>query len=138
MGFPQGGVCSATFWSLVFDETVRLINNPDTFGVAFADDCAVLSGGSDPAELLSRVQRTIDRLVRWGEDCGLTFNPLKTQVVFFTRTRTMPPRALTVSGHPVPYSLSAQYLGLTLDRRLWWHDHVLTKTTKAKHSPVCH
>ena len=67
-----------------------------------------------------------------GADCGLTFNPLKTQVVFFTRRHTIPPRALTVSGHPVPYSLSAQYLGLMLDRCLWWHEHVLTKTTKAK------
>ena len=27
MGFPQGGVCSATFWSLAFDEAVRLTNN---------------------------------------------------------------------------------------------------------------
>ena len=40
MGFPQGGVCSATFWSLAFDEAVRLINNNDTVGVAFADDCS--------------------------------------------------------------------------------------------------
>ena len=37
MGFPQGGVCSATFWSLAFDEAVHLINNGDTIGVAFAD-----------------------------------------------------------------------------------------------------
>ena len=36
MGFPQGGVCSATFWSLAFDEAVHLINNDDTVGVAFA------------------------------------------------------------------------------------------------------
>ena len=68
----------------------------------------------------------------WEAECGLTFNPAKTQVVFFTRTRTIPPQALTISGQPVPYSLSAQYLGLTLDRRLWWHDHVVSKTTKAK------
>ena len=55
MGFPQGGVCSATFWSLAFDEAVRLINNEDTLGVAFADDCAVLRGGPNPALLVSRI-----------------------------------------------------------------------------------
>ena len=132
MGFPQGGICSATFWSLAFDEVVRLINNEDTLGVAFADDCGVLSGGPDPALLVSQVQHTVDWLVTWGSECGLTFNPIKTQVVFFTRTRTIPPHAITVSGHPVPYSTTAQYLGLTLHQRLWWHDHVLRKTTKAK------
>ena len=63
MGFPQGCVCSATFWSLALNEAVRLINDSPTFGVAFADDCTVLSGGSDPDVLLSRVQRTLDRLV---------------------------------------------------------------------------
>ena len=56
MGFPQGGVCSASFWSLAFDEAVRLINAEDTLGVPFADDCAILSGGADPALLVSRVQ----------------------------------------------------------------------------------
>ena len=132
MGFPQGGVCSAGFWSLAFDEAVRLINTGDTLGVAFADDCAVLSGGTDPALLISRVQRTVDHLVEWGSECGLTFNPAKTQVVFFTRTCTIPPRAITVAGHPIPYRTTAQYLGLTLDRRLWWHDHVHHKTSKAK------
>ena len=91
MGFPQGGVCSATFWSQAFNEAVRLINNDNTVGVAFADDCTVLSGGPDPAVLVTRVQHTVDRLVRWGADCGLTFNPMKTQVVFFTRTRTVWP-----------------------------------------------
>ena len=37
MGFPQGRACSATFWSLAFDEAVRLINTEETLGVAFAD-----------------------------------------------------------------------------------------------------
>ena len=116
MGFPQGGVCSATFWSLAFDEAVHPINIDGTAGVAFADDCAVLSRGPDPALLVTRVQHTVNRLVCWGADHGLTFNPAKTQVVFFTRPRTLPPRALTVAGQPILYSLNAQYLGLTLDR----------------------
>ena len=72
MGFPQGGVCSATFWSLAFDEAVRVINDGPTLGVAFADDCAVLSGGSDP-DVLRRVQHTLDRLVSWGSAFGLSF-----------------------------------------------------------------
>ena len=92
----------------------------------------VLSGGPDPALLVTCVQHTVNCLVRWGADRGLTFNPVKTQVVFFTSTRTLPPWALTVACHPVPYSLNAQYLGFTLDRQLWWHDHVFSKTTEAK------
>ena len=132
MGFPQGGVCSASFLSLAFDKAVLLINTDDNLGVAFADDCAFLSGGTDPALIISHIQCTVDRPVEWGSECGLTFNPAKTQVLFFSRSRTMPPWAITVAGYPIPYSTTAQYLGLTLDRRLWWHDHVHQKTSKAK------
>ena len=34
--------------------------------------------------------------------------------------------------YPIPYKLQVRYLGLTLDRRLWWHPHVQTMITKAK------
>ena len=47
VGFPQGGVCSAKFWSLAFDPAVRIINQDQdkgAIGVAFADDCAISCG----------------------------------------------------------------------------------------------
>ena len=32
MGFPQGGVCSAKFWLIAFDEAIRIINTPQIEG----------------------------------------------------------------------------------------------------------
>ena len=90
IGFPQGGVCSAKFWALAFHPAVEIINTPATKGVAFADDCAVLCGGDDPEGMLRRVQAALDRLVEWGNTCGLEFNSTKTKAVFFTRTRQLP------------------------------------------------
>ena len=100
--------------------------------MAFADDCAVLCGGDDPEEMLRRVQAVLDRLVEWGNTCGLEFNSTKTEAVFFTRTRQLPNRPLTIQNAAIPYRLQVRYLGITLDRRLWWHDHVQNKVTKAK------
>ena len=111
MGFPQGGVCSATLWSLAFDEAGRLINTEDTLGVAIADDCPVLSGGTDPSLLISRVQRTVDRLVAWGSERGLTFNPVKTGCLFHPHpdypSTSSPPVTLT----PCPLQYHGPILG---------------------------
>ena len=130
-GFPQGGVCSARFWAVAFDAAVRLINE-ETLGVAFADDCAVASGGRDFEDSLQKLQRTLDRLQEWGTGCGLRFNPQKTTVVSFNRRRTVPPYALRLGNETLPYSLETKYLGLTLDAGLRWTAHVQKKVAAAK------
>ena len=111
IGFPQGGVCSPKFWALAFHPAVEIINTPETKGVAFADNCAVLCGGVDPEEMLMSVQTVLDRLVQWGTTCRLEFNSAKTEAVFFTRTRQLPTRPLTIQNEAVPYRLQVRYLG---------------------------
>ena len=78
------------------------------------------------------MQNTLDELVHWGTTCGLRFNPHKTNAVFFTRSRTHPYAPLLVDGTAVPYSLRAKYLGIEMDRRLWWDDHVQRKIAEGK------
>ena len=38
-GFPQGGVCSAKFWIVAFNEAINIINEHGATGNGFADDC---------------------------------------------------------------------------------------------------
>ena len=44
-GFPQGGVCSAKFWIVAFNEALILINQGSFFGNGFADDLGTVIGG---------------------------------------------------------------------------------------------
>ena len=37
-GFPQGGVCSAKFWVIAYDDAVNILNEHRVFGQVFADD----------------------------------------------------------------------------------------------------
>ena len=45
VGFPQGGVCSAKFWVIAYDEAVYILNEHGIFGQVFADDSVGLKGG---------------------------------------------------------------------------------------------
>ena len=72
--------------------------------------------------MTNKLQTVINRLTAWGRTCGLTFNLVKTKVVFFTRTRVVPDKPIQVDGIDVPYTNEVKYLGLTLDSIQSWKD----------------
>ena len=131
-GFPQGGVCSARFWLIAFDPAIRIINSEGITGNGYADDCGALIGGTHPHNMIDQMQAMLDRLVRWGNSCGLRFNPQKTVSVMFTRATRPFNRLVRMDGQLIPYSDSVVYLGVTMDKELKWHQHIHNKITKAK------
>ena len=46
-GFPQGGVCSAKFWIIAFNEAIEILNTHGVHGNGFADDCVAFIGGGE-------------------------------------------------------------------------------------------
>ena len=131
-GFPQGGVCSAKFWLIAFDEAIQIINSNGITGNGYADDCSALIGGTHPHNMIEKMQTMLERLVNWGLSCGLRFNPQKTVAVMFTRATRSFDRQVRMNGQLLPYSSSVVYLGVTLDRELKWNEHVLNKVAKTK------
>ena len=131
-GFPQGGVCSAKFWLIAFDEAIRIINSHGIVGTGYADDCSALIGGDHPDNMIESMQTMLEQLVTWGQSCGLRFNPQKTEAVMFTRATRTFSREVRMDGAFVPYSDSVVYLGVTLDARLLWRKHVHKKIKKAE------
>ena len=131
-GFPQGGVASAKFWLVAFDDAIQIINSEFVLGNGYADDCCVLFGGRKPEILVKRLQRIIDKLVGWGSSCGLRFNPDKTVVVHFSRKKGIKIPHLRVGNTFVPYSNSAVYLGIHLDAKLFWRIHLNDRIARSK------
>jgi uncharacterized protein related to proFAR isomerase len=83
-GLPQGGVCSAKFWAIAYNEAVEILNRNGVRGTVYADDSSALASGRNYGDIIRKLQRVVDELVDWGRGCGLRFNPSKTVVVAFT------------------------------------------------------
>ena len=132
VGFPQGGVCSARFWLIAFNQAIKIINNNYVEGVGYADDCCILMGGTDQIHMVTRVQRVVDKLITWGNTCGLRFNHSKTVVILFSKNNKTFSRHITIDGLEVPYSHRVKYLGLTLDSKLAWNTHIKEKALACK------
>ena len=134
VGFPQGGVCSAKFWIIAFDPAIKIINENGIFGQGFADDCAALIGGTDLTEITHKMNRALDKLVSWGETCGLKFNSKKTVLLHYKnstkRKQTHP--EIKMSGQPILPSRHTRYLGVEIDDELSWNHHITTKIDKCR------
>ena len=85
VGFPQEGVCSAKFWVIAYDDAVQILNEHRVFGQIFADDSIAMKRGKNLHQMMSRIQKVVDKLEEWGEQRGLNFNATKTVVVIFTK-----------------------------------------------------
>ena len=123
IGFPQGGVCSAKFWIIAFNEAIEIINSHGAIGNGFADDCVTMITGRHLKYMMQKLQKVVTKLETWGQTAGLKFNSSKTEVVIFTKKRLRPeqmPQKLKVSGQEVEFSTTAKYLGVTLDNNLTW------------------
>ena len=131
-GFPQGGVASAKFWLIAFNEAIRIINSYNIEGNGFADDCSAILGGSSLEQVTATLNKMLRELVNWGRSCGLTFNPDKTVAVLFSRRKVTPSSYIYLDGKRVPYSPSVKYLGVTLDKKLFWNTHINNKIKAAK------
>ena len=132
--FPQGGVCSAKFWIIAFDPAIQIINEGGLFGQGFADDCAALIGGEDLNDMTLKMNAALDKLVTWGVTCGLRFNPNKTVLLHYRnnskRQHTTP--QIIMNGQAILPSKNTRCLGVEIDDKLSWKNHITTKIDKCR------
>ena len=77
------------------------------------------------------MQSALNIIKKWSEGEGLSLNPTKTILVPFTRRRKLELRAPILNGTQLTFSDEVKYLGVTLDRKLTWNNHLDRTTSKA-------
>ena len=135
-GCPQGGVLSPFLWNLIVDDLLNYTAKEiPGYLQAFADDLICLCEGDDLEVIRSRTQKTINTIEKWCTTKGLNISALKTQIVMFTWNRNWSlDRGIKVGGHHIELSNSAKFLGVTLDSKLNFNEHITNITNKARAS----
>ena len=97
------------------------------------DDICLLTVGKFPNTISGLIQWALHTVETWCDEVGLSANPDKTGLFAFTRRRKLPgffePCLFGTTSH---CSLSVKYLGVILDSRLTWREHVDVKVRKAQ------
>jgi len=131
-GCPQGGVLPPILWNMTVDCLLVKLNEAGYLAIGYADDIAILISGAFE-EVLSSVMSMAFRIVEeWCSESGLSVNPDKTGLILFTRKRKLLALQMPILfGTHLKLTDKVKYLGVILDNRLEWREHIEERTKKA-------
>jgi len=78
------------------------------------------------------MRRQLQQLETWTKHWRIKINAQKSQAVTFTKRRPQDPPPLLLFNHPIPYQRTAKYLGITLDNKLTFGQHITDLAMRAK------
>ena len=123
-GVPQGSVLSCTLFSVAINDILECIPS-GVEGCLYVDDLLIYCSGRYLSSLERRVQTAINKVNEWATSNGFTFSSSKTASIHFHRKRSrQEPPSLNLNGSPIMHSNSIKYLGMILDRKMSWREHI--------------
>lgn len=157
-GCPQGSVLGPLLWNIAFNPIISIIESEQTAKcICYADDTAIILGASDPDDLLQKSKLVTTKIIKFLSDNGLSLNVLKSEAIILdrrprtqrvfakTRDRPKPPPCthVIIGDTLIPGTDSLKYLGVIIDKKLCWNDHISYINKKAdKYIPIltsiCH
>ncbi|CAA9999325.1 unnamed protein product [Nesidiocoris tenuis] len=128
-GVPQGSVLGPLLYLLY---TSDMPSSQELISAQFADDAAFLSVSHRGHQSEIVLNSFGERLHKWSSDWKIKLNPQKSCQVIFTYLHNHITPSLNIGLSTVPLSSSVRYLGITLDKRLTFKDHISATVQKCR------
>lgn len=122
-GVPQGSVLGPTLY-LLFTRDIPLDNN--AMIATFADDTSILVSDKCVVKATEKLQNAVNRIKDWTQKWRIKLNEEKSTHINFTN-RKINNLPIFISNQTIPYANTAKYLGMTLDAKLKWKEHIKKK-----------
>jgi ribonuclease HI len=141
-GVPQGSPLSPILYILYNADLIECCNSDETEATGYIDDGAIFACGNTTEDTCSKLERALEKAGRWAATHASKFAPEKFQLVHFTRARTRvdAKRPLDTAWGKIEPKTTCKYLGVTLDSKLKWKEHVQEirrKTTNTVNALSC-
>ena len=136
-GTPQGGVLSPILYLIFMNDATEVIDQSQVAVSQYADDIGAWATTDSVQDSIKRIQDSMNHLERWCHKWFVTLNPLKSQLVIFTKCfrhkKELEDTTFTVKlfEQNVPIITEAVFLGMIFDQRLTWESQFKQITTRS-------
>ena len=129
-GVPQGSVIGPVLFLVYINDLPKEVNSTVRL---FADDTIMYMAMSGPGDSTS-LQQDLDQLAAWEEKWKMEFHPQKCSVLPITRSPSPQINRYQLYGHTLKTETDSKYLGITINSKLSWNNHICNVCTKANSS----
>ena len=128
-GVPQGSIISPICFLLFINDLPAFSSHFNT--TLFADDTTLSISDSNYENMVQLANTELINLTDWIKTNELCMNVDKTEVLLFSN-RTIPnvPQSLSIDDISLEYAQSCKFLGVLLDSKLSFRDHINLITSK--------
>ena len=124
IGLPQGSILSPILY-IIYTHDLELIFNNEVSILQFADDVCIYNTNKSIEEGNNKIREKYDEVNNWFHQNGLTISTEKSAICTFTRKRSVLPSTMIINDTlQIPYKNTIKYLGVLLDKKLLWKDHI--------------
>jgi hypothetical protein len=126
-GLPQGAVTSTTLSNVMINDLPAWLGKTKNIKSAlFADDVVIWTSVPKRQEyqLSGIMNEAMTALGNWCDKNAMTIDTEKTFCQIFTLNHKKPTASLKINNKPVVQTQEAKYLGMYLDGKLTWKNHV--------------
>lgn len=120
-GVPQGAVLSPLLFNIYINDIPKA--NRDIKISQFADDIVIWTSHKNPDLAGTNLQNYLDQLSNWCNKWRITLNPAKSTLLYISHQQNTRPN-MHINGTQIDYSTSTNFLGLTINNTLTWHNHI--------------